>query len=449
MKNPYSKDLSLLTSGNPAQRIIVFALPLLIGDFLQIFYTMTDAYIVGRWLGINGLAAVGVSYSMIGFVFGFIYGLTGGFAVITAQRVGAGKAEGIRRSVAAGLTLSFFTSIVLTALLLPLCRPVLTFMRTPAEILDDSSAYLTVMLSGCFAGIFYNMFSGIIRAGGDSLSPLIFLIIAVIINILLDVLCIVVFSWGVRGAAAATVFSEFIAALLTLRFMLSRFPQFIPKRQDWLSGRLDYKRHLSLGMAMGLQQSIVEAGNILVQAAINGLGALTIAAVSAAQRVRALNMMPLFAISRSMTTYTAQNYGAGKMDRVYKGMFQACIISLGLGIFMAVLNQFTGVPIVRLFLKDSLEAVALARRFILFTGYTVFILGIMLVFRSSLQGLGMRRAPILCGIMETAMSILAAFVLIPRIGFTGVCLVNPLSWLASGIPLYIAFGILKGRLKSE
>lgn len=449
MKNPYSKDLSLLTSGNPARRIIAFALPLLIGDFLQIFYTMTDAYIVGRWLGINGLAAVGVSYSMIGFVFGFIYGLTGGFAVITAQRVGAGKAEGIRRSVAAGLTLSFFTSIVLTALLLPLCRPVLTFMRTPAEILDDSSAYLTVMLSGCFAGIFYNMFSGIIRAGGDSLSPLIFLIIAVIINILLDVLCIVVFSWGVRGAAAATVFSEFIAALLTLRFMLSRFPQFIPKRQDWLSGRLDYKRHLSLGMAMGLQQSIVEAGNILVQAAINGLGALTIAAVSAAQRVRALNMMPLFAISRSMTTYTAQNYGAGKMDRVYKGMFQACIISLGLGIFMAVLNQFTGVPIVRLFLKDSLEAVALARRFILFTGYTVFILGIMLVFRSSLQGLGMRRAPILCGIMETAMSILAAFVLIPRIGFTGVCLVNPLSWLASGIPLYIAFGILKGRLKSE
>jgi Na+-driven multidrug efflux pump len=197
---------------------------------------------------------------------------------------------------------------------------------------------------------------------------------------------------------------------------------------------------------MGLQHSIVEVGNILVQAAINGLGALTIAAVSAAQRVRGLNMMPLFALSRAMTIYTAQNCGAGKMDRVYKGLFQACLISLGLGVFMATLNQFTGAPIAALFLKDSAEAAALAHRYILYTGYTVFILGIMLVFRSTLEGLGMRRAPIICGVMETAMSILAAFVLIPRLGFTGVCLVNPLSWLASGIPLYIAFGIRKKAL---
>jgi len=255
----------------------------------------------------------------------------------------------------------------------------------------------------------------------------------------------VVFSWGIRGAAAATVFSELISAILIFRFLIRRFPHFLPKRQDWLAGRRDYGIHLSLGIAMGLQQSIVEIGNILVQAAINGLGALTIAAVSAAQRVRGLNMMPLFTVSRAMTTYTAQNYGAGKMDRVYKGIFQACLISLGLGVFMAILNQFTGASIVALFLKDNPEAVALAQRYILYTGYTVFILGIMLVFRSSLQGLGMRRAPILCGIMETVMSILAAFILIPRLGFTGVCLVNPLSWLASGIPLYIAFGIFRKK----
>jgi Na+-driven multidrug efflux pump len=207
--------------------------------------------------------------------------------------------------------------------------------------------------------------------------------------------------------------------------------------------------HLSLGIVIAMQRCIVEVGNLLVQAAVNGLGALTIAAVSAAQRVRGLNMMPLFAVSGAMTTYTAQNYGAGKIDRINKGLFQACLISLGLGVFMAALNLFTGRPIVSLILKDSPEAIAMATQFILITGYTVFILGIMLTFRSTLQGLGKKSSPILCSIMETVMSILAAFVLIPRLGFIGVCLVNPLSWLASGIPLYIAFAALKSKLNSE
>jgi len=443
---PSSKELSLLTSGNPARRIVVFALPLLVGDFLYVFYTMTDAFIVGRWLGINGLAAVGATYSIIGFVSGFIYGLTDGFTVITAQRVGAGEAEGIRRSIAAGLTLCLFTSILLTVLLLPFCRTFLLLTRTPAVIMDDAYGYLLITLSGTFIGVFSNMLAGIVRAGGDSFTPTVFFVVGIVSNIFLDILCVVVFHWGVSGAAIASVFSQFVSCVLFLFFIIRRFSQFLPQKQDWFVGRREYGVHLSLGVSMGLLQSIVEAGNILVQAAVNGLGSLTIAAVSAAQRVRGLNMMPVFAVSRAMTTYTAQNYGAGKMDRVNKGIFQACLISLGLGVFMATMNQFTGAPIAALFLKDSPEAVALAHRYILYTGYTVFILGIMLVFRSSLQGLGMRRAPIICGVMETVMSILAAFVLIPGLGFTGVCLVNPLSWLASGIPLYIAFGIRKKAL---
>jgi putative MATE family efflux protein len=443
---PSQKELTLLTSGNPARRIVVFALPLLVGDFLYVFYTMTDAFIVGRWLGINGLAAVGACYSIIGCVFSLIYGLTGGFAVITAQRVGAGDAEGIRRSVAAGLTLSLFISVIITVLLLPFCRTLLLLTHTPVEIMDDAYGYILITFSGSFIVVFSSMLAGIIRAGGDSFTPTVFFVVGIVSNIFLDILCVVVFHWGVPGAAIASVFSQFVSGVFLLFFMIRRFSRFIPQRQDWFAGRRDFGVHLSLGMAMGLQQSIVEVGNILVQAAVNGLGALTIAAVSAAQRVRGLNMMPLFAVSRAMTTYTAQNYGAGKMDRVNKGIFQACLISLGLGVFMATVNQFTGAPIAALFLKDSPEAVALAHRFILYTGYTVFILGIMLVFRSSLQGLGMRRAPIICGVMETAMSILAAFVLIPRLGFTGVCLVNPLSWLASGIPLYIAFGLWKRAL---
>ena len=437
---------TLLTSGNPAKRIIVFALPLLAGEFLQVFYTMADAFIVGHWLGIDGLAAVGATYNLVSFVFGFIIGLTGGFAVITTQRVGLGDEQGIRRSIATALELCFVITVVLTLALLPLTPFILRLIRTPAEIITDSLNYITIMFSGIIVFMFYNMLASIIQAGGDSLTPTIFLIMGNIINIILAVLFVAVFSWGIRGAAAATVISEFIAVILTFQFLLRRFRTLLPRRQDWRADWPGIRSHLSLGIVMGLQRSIVEVGNILVQTAINGLGPVTIAAVSAAQRVRGLNMMPLFSMFRAMTTYTAQNYGAGRMDRVYKGVFQASLISLGLGIFMAVLNQFTGAPIVSLFLKDSQEAIALARQYILFTGYTVFILGIMLVFRSVLQGLGKKTAPTLSSVLETVMSILAAFVLIPHLGFTGVCLVNPLSWLASGIPLYIAFGRLKKEL---
>jgi putative MATE family efflux protein len=455
-----STDPALLTNGNPAKRIIVFAVPIFIGNFLHVFYTMADAFIVGRWLGINALAAVGACYSIIGLVYGFIFGLTDGFTVITAQRVGAhysartgegvsGEDQGIRHSVAAGFILCLLASIIMTAVLLPLCRTILLLMRTPAEILDDASAYVVITLSSLSAVIFSNFLGGIIRAGGNSFSPMLFWVIGTICNIILDIIFVVVCAWGIPAVAAATVISQLISVILITCFLFRRFPQFLPRRKDWYAGWLETGTHLSLGVAMGLQRSIVEVGNILVQAAINGLGAITIAAVTAAQRVRGLNMLPLFAMSGAMTTYTAQNYGAKKMDRVYQGLFQVCLISLGLGVFMAALNQFTGGPIVTLFLKDNPEAIAMAKQFVLITGYTVFILGIMLVFRSSLQGLGNKSAPIICSIMETVMSILAAFVLIPRMGFMGVCLVNPLSWLASGIPLYIAFGVLKKKVLSR
>jgi putative MATE family efflux protein len=442
----YSQKPALLTTGNPAKRIIVFAIPLLAGELLHTFYSMTDAFIVGRWLGLNGLAAVGASQSLVWFVTGFIIGLTSGFIIITTQRVGAGDEQGIRNSVAAGLILSMAATIILTLILLPLNRPILSVMRTPPEIIDGASGYATIMFIGIAAFMFTNFFIGIIHAMGDSLTPMIFMVIATVCNIVLDILFVVVIPWGVRGAAAATVISEIVAGILSVAFLLKKFRRFLPERQDWNAGYKDAGHHLSLGIAMALQRSIVEAGNILVQAAMNSLGAMTIAAVSAAQRVRGLNMMPMFAISRALATYTAQNFGAKKMDRVYKGIFQTCLISLALSVFMALLNQFTGAPIVSLFLTDNSEAVLLATQYILITGYTVFILGIMLVFRSALQGLGMKTAPILCGVMETVMSILAAFILIPQLGFIGVCLVNPLSWLASGIPLYIAFGIYRKKI---
>jgi len=433
-----------LTTGNPAWRIIVFTIPLLAGEIFQLLYSMADAFILGRILGINALAAVGAATSLVFMVFGLAIGLTGGFVVITAQRVGAGSEEGIRRSVAAGLSLSLFFSLLISAVLLPLTRPLLSLMRTPSEIINDASAYALIIAGGITITLFSNMFAGIIQASGDSFTPFVFFTISSVLNIGLDVLFIVVFRWGVPGAAVATVFSQLVSCLFGLIFLFRRCGNFIPRRGEWLVGKKELATHLALGLSMALQRCIVEVGNMLVQTAMNSLGTVTIGAVSAGQKIRALNMMPFFALSRSVTTYTAQNFGANRMDRVNKGLAQSCLICLAGGIFTAILNRTAGGFFASLFIRDSAEGIALAHQYIVFSGYTVTILGLMLIFRSALQGLGARFAPILCSIMETVVSILAAFVLIPRLGFTGVCLVNPLSWLASFFPAFIGY-LLVGK----
>jgi putative MATE family efflux protein len=439
LKNAAGKGPELLTGGNPWRRIVLFSLPLLGGEICHLLYAMTDAFILGRVLGITALAATGAVLSLVSLVFGIAMGLSSGFTVITAQRIGSGDEPGIRRSVAAGVSLSLVLGLVFTVVLVPLTRPVLLLMNTPPEILGDAAAYASIIIGGIAVSMFNNLFCGLIQAAGDSATPLAFLIASTVLNILLDLLLVAVIPWGVRGAAIATVFSQLVSAALALRVFLKRFGDFLPRRGEWYAGRKELAAHFSLGISMALQRIIVEFGNILVQTVMNSLGTVTIGAVAAAQRIRALNMMPFFALSRAVTTYTAQNYGAGRMDRVNRGIFQSCLLCLGGGLCMALLNRVGGRFFASLFITDSAEGIALAYRYIIFSGYTVTILGLMLTFRSCLQGLGKRFAPVMCGVMETVMSVLAAFVLIPRIGFLGVCLVNPLSWLASLFPVFLGF----------
>jgi putative MATE family efflux protein len=442
-QNAPVKGAELLTGGSPWRRIVLFSLPLLGGEICHLLYSMADAFILGRVLGINALAAAGAASSFVHLVFGIAMGLSSGFTVITAQRIGSGSGEGIRRSVAAGISLSLVLGLAFTAILVPLIRPALRLINTPAEILGDTAAYASIIIGGIVVSMFNNLICGIIQAAGDSATPLAFLVISSILNILLDLLLVAVIPWGVRGAAIATVFSQLVSAVLALRVLCGRFRSFLPQRGEWYAGRKDLGAHFSLGISMALQRIIVEFGNILVQAVMNSLGTVTIGAVSAAQKIRALNMMPFFALSRAVTTFTAQNYGAGRMDRVNRGIFQTCLLCLGGGLFMALLNRIGGPFFASLFITDSAEGIALAYRYIIFSGYTVTILGLMLTFRSGLQGLGMHFAPVMSGVMETVMSVLAAFVLIPRTGFLGVCLVNPLSWLTSLFPVFLGFMMIR------
>ncbi|GHU54201.1 MATE family efflux transporter [Spirochaetia bacterium] len=445
-----------MTEGRPVKALLLFTLPLIAGDFFHLFYSMADAFIVGRTLGINALAAVGCTVPLVTFVSGFAIGMTGGFSIVLAQRFGAaagsggdtgGKAspDGVRRSFTVSILLCLITGVLLIALLLPLIRPFLRLLNTPAEITDDAVAYMFFIIGGIGFSMLNWMLTAAIRSMGDSRRPLYFMVASSLVNIALDYCFILVFHWGVAGAAAATILAQIVSLLCCSVFIRRRLPQLLPTKTLLRSLpallRDEAGAHLGLGISMGLQRSIVEVGNILVQGAMNSLGAMSIAAVAAGQRIRQLNMLPLFCMSMAIATFTAQNYGAARIRRIYQGIRHACFISLSFCAVMFFVNFLFGPQLAGLFLKDAPEAVALSSQYLRFIGASLSFLGLMLIFRSALQALGKSISPTICSILETVMSVATAFVFIPAWGFIGVCLANPLSWIASGIPLYIAFAL--------
>jgi putative MATE family efflux protein len=441
-----------MTSGSPVKQLLLFTLPLLISEISRLFYNIADTIIVGQTLGVNSLAAVGCTAVLSSFVFGFVFGLTNGFTIVLAQRFGAEDKNGIQRSLAIGLILALCFALIIMAVFIPLLDPVLRLMRTPPEIFDEALQYISIIFFGLCITAISSMLSNTLYALGNSKLPLYIHIISSLINIGLDYFFILVFAWGVSGAALATILAQLVSIILFVFFIFTKYPMlFSRKRNDWLLWCMpkgEIRAHLQLGVAMGLQRSIVELGNILMQAGMNGLGALAIASISAAQRIRQLNMLPLFTISTAIATYTAQNYGARNMARIYQGIRHACFISVLFSVIMGGVNFLWGDKLAALFIKDAPEALTMAHLYLKYIGATVFLLGIMLIFRSVMQGIGRSASPTLCSALETVMSFVTAFLLIPRMGFTGVCLANPLSWFASGIPVYIAFIMFVARQRT-
>jgi putative MATE family efflux protein len=417
----------------------MFMLPMIAGELLQLLYSMADAFIVGRTLGTDALAAVGCTAALQGLIFGFAIHTTNGFAIILTQRFGAGDKEGVQKSFIACMTLCFFFGTIFTVILIIGTRHFLSLMRTPAVIFDDAYRYISIIFCGTIITFFYNMLSNIMRSFGDSRSPLYFLIISSVLNIILDYVLILICRMGVAGAGIATVLSQLLSFILCTIFIIRRFPDIIPRKPFTVVSLGEIRRHLTIGIAMGLQRIYVEMGNIVVQAAMNGLGTVVLAAVVAGQRIRQLNMLPLFCMGSAITFYTAQNYGAGKTKRIFQGVWSACLISVIVSVMMGIMNFLFGADLSALFLVYAPEAVALSYTYLKFIGATLFLLGIMLIFRSTMQGLGKTLSPTLCGIFEMVMSFVTAFFLIPRWGFEGICLANPLAWFASSIPVLIAF----------
>jgi putative MATE family efflux protein len=430
-----------LTTGRPWRVILAFAVPLLIGNIVQQMYQIVDAIVVGRHLGVDSLAAVGATGSLIFLLIGFAWGLSSGFAIPTAQAFGASDHAAVRRSVATGTVLTGITSVIVTVGGPLVTAPLLTLLRTPEELMPEATAFTQVTFVGGAAIMFFNYLSAVIRAIGDSRTPLVFLTIACGLNVALVILMVGPLGWGVAGAALATVVAQGVSVVLCLVYVWRRLPVLHVHRADWRVGRADIAEHLRLGLPMGFQASIISIGMLAVQVALNALGTDAVAAYTTASRVDSLATAFLASIGLAASMYTAQNLGGRRPDRIRRGITEALVMALIAAVALGVLFVLFGSAIVRLFVgSGSDEVVRLASQMLVINGVSYSLLAVLFVLRGVLQGLGHALIPTVTGVIELVMRVVAAVALGALLGFVGVALSNPLAWagaVALLIPAYI------------
>ena len=429
-----------LTTGRPWRVILAFSIPLLLGNVVQQLYQFADAIVVGRHLGVTSLAAVGATGSLLFLLLGFAWGLTSGFAIPIAQAFGARDDAAVRRSVATGVLLSAITSVILTVGAPLLAGPILALLQTPPELMPEATIFTQISFLGASATMFFNYLSAIIRAIGDSKTPLVFLTIACALNVALVVLMVGPLEWGVGGAALATVVAQAVSVALCLEFVRRRLPMLHLRRTDWRVSGADIAEHLRLGLPMGFQASIIAIGTLTVQVALNTLGADAVAAYTTGSRVDSLAVALLSSLGLAVSMYAAQNHGGRRPDRIRRGVVEATWMAVGAGLVLGGLLIAFGAPMVRLFIGDgSDDVVDLAHRMLIINGCGYWALGMLFVLRGALQGLGHTLVPTATGVIELVMRVGAAVVLGALIGFDGVALSNPLAWVGAIILLVPAY----------
>ncbi len=429
-----------MTTGSPVKLILTFSIPLLIGNIFQQFYSMVDTIIVGRYLGVDALAAVGSTGAMAFLVNGFVIGLTSGFAVLVSQRFGANDDEGVKKSFASSLVLSSVMTIVVTAISMASAKPLLELMNTPDNIMTDSLSYIIIIYAGNIAIIFYNMLASILRALGDSKTPLYFLIIASILNVILDIVFIVNFNMGVAGAAYATIISQSISAILCAIYIVKKFPILKLNKNHWKIRKTYVQKQLRIGVPMALQFSITAAGAMVLQGALNNFGSKIIASYTAASKVQQLVMQPAVTFGVAMATYSGQNLGAGRIDRIKEGVKKCSIISILVSIISTIIVVLFGGTFTKLFMSgNDLDVIYYARHYLNTVSIFYIPLGLIFIYRNTLQGVGESFVPMMAGFAEMIARTVVAFTLPLVLDFTGIALADPAAWLAAIIPLMITY----------
>lgn len=439
-----------MTVGNPMKLILLFSLPVLLGNLFQQFYSMVDTIIVGQFLGEDALASVGASGSIMFFVLGFAMGLAQGFGVMVSQVFGAKDDKRLKHIVALSFMLTIIISIVLTAITVIYSRNLLEFMNTPENILDRANSYIVVIFWGIIASMFYNVLSGVLRGVGDSKTPLYFLLLSSGLNIVLDIFFIVALKLDVAGAAYATVISQGFSAVLCLIYMYKKFPILRTKREDYYFDVKSTLQMMSLGIPMALNYSIIAIGTMILQSAVNAFGSSAVAAFTAATKVEQLSTQTMPALGTTMSTFCGQNLGAGKFKRIFDGMKRGVLIGIGIAVLASFLCVVMGRPIVSLFLSNPTEEMmSYATQYLNTISCFFLFLSMIYLYRTSLQGLGRSIMPMISGIFEMFCRIGVVWLLLKPYGYWSVRLASPVAWIGAGVPLMITYIIWKKQMKKK
>lgn len=427
-----------LTKGNIFKLILAFALPVFIGNILQLTYNIVDTKIVSQVLGEDALAAVGATNSLNSLVVGLMIGISNGFAVIAAQYFGAKEHIQLKKTVGLSFVIGLSFSAVLTAFVLLFLRDILKLLNTPDSIIGQSYDYIFIIFAGMTIMMVYNICCGLLRAIGDTLTPLFFLFLSVLLNIVGDYLFMVTFHWGVKGAAYATVLAQFIAMILCLIYMFRRYEILRFGYQNIKFDRMLVGMLVTGGLSMGFMNAFVAIGSVALQSGINELGKDIIVAHTAARKITEIFMLIFSVLGTTMATFCGQNLGAKRIDRIRKGI----LISIGIAWVWdlgVILISYTIVPrmIAILASTDNQIVIENASRYLRIDTLLYFVAAMITILRNSLQGIGDRITPIISSVIELAGKVIIVLMLVPKMKYMGIIIAEPIVWVLMVIPLLI------------
>ena len=441
MADMHTKDL---TTGSPMKLILSFMLPLVFGLLFQQVYSMVDTIVVGKFLGVDALAGVGSTGSITFLVLGLCNGVCAGFAIPVAQKFGQRDFDGLRRFVGNMIWLSCVIAAAVTLVTTLLCRQILLWMDTPADTFSYAYDYIFVIFLGIPATMLYNLLSGILRSLGDSKTPLVFLIMCSLLNVALDIVFILTLNMGVAGAGWATLLSQLISGVLCLYFIVKKFPILHLKQDDLRLRKIYVRKLLNMGLPMGLQYSITAVGSILLQTAVNGLGATAMAAIAAGSRVSMLLVCPFDAMGTTAATFAGQNLGAGKLDRIHQGIKDCTVLGIIISAAIFVITWFGGSAMTTLFLDTADGAsvdmvVPMGHQFLIINAAFAIPLLFVNLLRFTIQGLGYSEFAVFAGVFEMVARGAFGLCLVPVLGYTAACFASPAAWVMADLFLFPAY----------
>lgn len=439
-----------MTKGSPAWAIFCFVVPVFLGNVFQQFYSMADTIIVGKFVGNQALAAVGSMGTIMFLIITSLIGMTVGFTVLTSQRFGAGDMDGMRKTVGCAAILSIIVSVIATAVSMLGMRTLLMAMNTPEDIFSDAYSYIMIICGGIFAQVLYNFLASVLRALGNSRIPLYFLILAALLNIVLDLVFIIVFGAGAAGAAYATVISQGISGLLCLFYIYKKVPLLHLKRRDWRLDAHIAKLQLGIGLPMALQYSITAIGSIMVLSALNGLGSTLVAAFTAATKIEQVVSQAYVAMGTAMATFCAQNMGAGKILRIRRGFRDATLMGCAYSVAAALLVMTVGKYMTYLFISEDIATILPSVDLYLKCAGAFFIpLTVVNLYRNGLQGMGFGLLPMMAGVAELVGRGVTAVIAARSGSYFGICMASPMAWVLAGGLLLVMYFHIMGRYKGD